>query len=429
MKILTTYISALVAMVFGLSCLTTAATAKEDPLIVAIAANTSDFKTMQPLIEQWSKETGNPVEIIKENTTTYPINFVLAARTGSPHIDVIAFWDFYVGQFYQFLVPLDGSANPAINLSAEDRADFVESAVASYRGHPYLLPFSLDTRMFYYRKDLLEQAGFSKPPATWDELVKVGQALTKDTNGDGVIDQWGFATLGKPGDVFNVYSFLDFLFQAGGQFFDKDGKAAFNSPAGVEALQFFVDLRNKYKIMPQDVTTYDNTPVHTGFLNGTFAMANHWPYMQGMIEGSKLAGKVGYAREPIPADGRHAAVLNAWSFGIMKMSKKQKLAFELIKYVTSKKAGTFEFSKKLDWPLRKSVYASSEARGLVPQGHWDFSQLLFDIARDDGQVVRPPKAAEVGHILGEQIDLAMHGKLTPKEALDAARKKVDALLR
>jgi multiple sugar transport system substrate-binding protein len=428
MRISVTCIKALFAVAFGALCLGNVAAAKEDPLVVALAANTSDYKTMQPLVEQWSKETGHLVEIIKENTTTYPVDYVLAARTGSPHIDVIAFWDFYVGQFYPFLVPLDGSDDPAVNLSAEDKADFIESALAPYHGHPYLLPFSLDTRLFYYRKDLLKEAGFSEPPSTWDELVKVGQALTKDTNGDGVIDQWGFATLGKPGDVFNVYSFLDFLFQSGGQFFDADGKPAFNSPAGVKALQFFIDLRNKYKIMPPDVTTYDNTQVHTGFLNGTFAMVNHWPYMQGMVAGSKLADKVGYAREPIPEDGHHAAVLNAWSFGIMKMSKKKELAFDLIKYVTSKKAGTFEFSKQLDWPLRKSVYDSSSAREVVPQAHWDFSQVLFDIARSDGQVVRPPKAAQVGHILGEQIDLAMQGNLTAQEALDAAKKKIDGLL-
>jgi multiple sugar transport system substrate-binding protein len=423
------YAKALAAAILGTFCFGHAPSAAEDPLIVALAANTSDYKTMQPLVEKWSKETGHPVRIINENTTTYPINYVLAARTGSPHIDVVAFWDFYIGQFNKFLVPLDGSADPDVNLSADDKSDFIQSAFAPYDGHPYLLPFSLDTRLFYYRKDLLEKAGFSKPPATWDELVKVGKALTKDTNGDGVIDQWGFATLGKPGDVFNVYSFLDFLFQAGGKFFDDSGKPAFNSPAGVKALQFFVDLRNKYKIMPPDVTTYDNTPLHTGFLNGTFAMVSHWPYMQGMLAGAKLDGKVGFAREPIPADGHDATVLNAWSFGIMKMSDKKKLAFDLIKYVTSQKAGTFEFSKQLDWPLRNSVYESASARDLVPQTHWDFSQLVFDIARKDGQVVRPPKAAEVGHILGEQIDRAMHGNVTPQEALDTAKQKIDSLLK
>ncbi len=422
------YTKVLAAAILGTFYLGHAASAKEDPLVVALATNTSDYKTMRPLVEKWSKETGHPVQIVKENTSTYPIDYVLAARTGSPHIDVVAFWDFYVGQFYRFLVPLDGSADPQVKLSAADKSDFIKSALAPYHGHPYLLPFSLDTRLFYYRKDLLKKAGFSKPPATWAELVKVGKALTKDTNGDGAIDQWGFATLGKPGDVFNVYSFLNFLFQSGGQFFDADGKPAFNSPAGVKALQFFVDLRNKYKIMPPDVTTYDNTPVHTGFLNGTFAMVNHWPYMQGMIAESKLAGKVGYAREPIPENGDHGAVLNAWSFGIMNMSDKKKLAFDLIKYVTSQKSGTFEFSKKLDWPLRKSVYDSSSAKKVVPQTHWDFSQLVFDIARKDGKVVRPPKAAEVGHILGKQIDLAMHGNVTAKEALDAAQQKIAALL-
>jgi multiple sugar transport system substrate-binding protein len=407
----------------------TYANAKEEPLVVAMVENTSDYKTMRPLVEEWSKKTGHPVKIITENTTTYPVNYVLAARTGSPNIDVIAMWDFFIGQFYSFMEPLDGSDNPKIKLDAADLSDFSEAFMTPFKGHVYVLPFGLDTRLLYYRKDLLEKAGFSEPPKTWSELVKVAQALTKDTNGDGVIDQWGFATLGMPSYVFNTFSFFDFLFQAGGKIFDENGQPAFNSEAGVKALQFFVDLRNKYKVMPPDVTTYDNNPMHTGFLNGSFAMANHWPYMQGMIEQSKLAGKVGYAPEPSMDGRKPATTLNAWSLGIMKMSKQKELAFDLIKYVTNKKSGIFELSKKLDWPLRKSVYSSEAARKLVPENHWEFSKLVFDIANKYGHPVRPLQAAEFGEVLSKAIDLAMHGKATPKEALDQAAQKTKEILR
>src|SRR5690606_13083568 len=122
----------------------------------------------------------------------------------------------------------------------------------------------------YYRTDLLEEAGYTEPPQTWDELVEVAKALTKDVDGDGNIDQWGFVSLGLPGQVFNTYTFFDFLFQNGGQLFNEEGEPAFNSPEGVEALQFMVDLKNVHQVMPPDVVTYDNNEVHEGFLAGTF---------------------------------------------------------------------------------------------------------------------------------------------------------------
>lgn len=424
MKFATICVKALAAITLFTATLGGVAIAQADPLVVALPVNSSDYKTIRPLIEQWSDKTGHSVKILETNTSDYSSTYVLAAHTGSPHIDVVAYWDFYTGQFYHFLVPLDGSADPEIKLGAKDKADFIEAAMKPYRGHIYILPYSLDTRLLYYRKDLLKEAGYSQPPETWNELVEVAQKLTQDTNGDGVIDQWGFATLGKPGDVFNTYTFFDFLFQAGGQIFNAQGEPAFDSQAGVKALQFMVDLRNKYKVMPPDVTTYSNSQVHTGFLSGKFAMVNHWPYLMGMVRDSDLAGKVGYAKEPILEGGSNAAVFNAWGFGIMKMSDQKKLAFDLIKYLTSKQAGIYEFSHMLDWPLRKSVYDSAEARENVPKAHWKFSQLVFDIANNDGHTVRLPRAAEVAQILGAQIDRAMLDEITPKQALDTAAKKI-----
>ena len=44
----------------------------------------------------------------------------------------------------------------------------------------------------FYRTDLFEKAGL-KPPTTVEEFVRVAKSLTADTNGDGKIDQWGFA--------------------------------------------------------------------------------------------------------------------------------------------------------------------------------------------------------------------------------------------
>lgn len=398
-----------------------------DPLVVSLVVNISDYKTMRPLIEKWSAETGNAVEIIETNATDYPTTYVLAAKTKSPRIDVIAFWDYYTSQFAPFLVPLDGSEDKAIDIAAINPDGLIKNAITPYRGHIYSMPFSLDVRLLYYRKDLLAEAGFQSPPSTWDELVKVAQATTKDTDGDGVTDQWGFGFIARP-DAIGM-AFFDFLSQAGGQIVDENGKIAFDSPQGIEALQFMVDLNRKYKVLPPDVTTYDSNGVHTAFLAGKIAMANHWPYMLAMAEGSDLAGKVGYAREPRPANGEYATGVNTWGFGIMQMSDKKRQAWDLLQYLTSQESGTFEFEHLLDWPLRKSVYEAAEARDAVPAQHWEFSQFLFKIADEDGKVSRPPLATEYANIVGAEMDKAMHGKISPADALSQARKKLESRLK
>lgn len=401
----------------------------QDPekITIALVLNTSEYSVVEPLVQQWSEETGIEVEIIEENTQTYPASYVLAATTGSPRLDMIMFWDFYIDQLYPMLTPLDGSFDPAISVSEEDRADFMDIALTDYAGNLYIMPFGLDTRLLYYRTDLLEEAGYTEPPQTWDELVEVAKALTKDVDGDGNIDQWGFVSLGLPGQVFNTYTFFDFLFQNGGQLFNEEGEPAFNSPEGVEALQFMVDLKNVHQVMPPDVVTYDNNEVHEGFLAGTFAMANHWPYLWGMLAGTELEDVVGYAPQAAPEGGESRTTFNRWGFGIPKMSENKEAAWDLIQYLTSAEAGIVEYSAQLDWPMRESVYASPEAQD-IPERHREFSEFVFELTEANSEPVMLPRGGETSQILGEYIDQAMAGAMSPEDALNAAAEQISALL-
>src|SRR4029079_15440341 len=76
--------------------------------------------------------------------------------------------------------------------------------------------------------------GLQAPPATWDEFKKAVVAIKEKTG------QFGYGYDGKGVQAFRYFGF--FLWNAGGDFFTADGKAAFNSDAGVKALAFLVDL-------------------------------------------------------------------------------------------------------------------------------------------------------------------------------------------
>ena len=78
----------------------------------------------------------------------------------------------------------------------------------------------------FYNKKLFEKAGL-QPPKTWSEFVDTAKKLTKDTNGDGKIDQWGVAIEGA-----SITESAHFAFilgrQNGGELFD-GGKPTFDS--------------------------------------------------------------------------------------------------------------------------------------------------------------------------------------------------------
>lgn len=402
-------------------------TNQKKKLTVGVVVNTSDYKTAIVSIKKWAEERGVALDIIEENTQTYASSYVLASKTMNPKYDVIMFWDFYLDQLYPMLTPLDGSMDPNLDVKKIDNGDILKTGYSAYKGHIYNIPYGLDAYVLFYRKDLLAEAGIPVPQ-TWDELISAAQKLTKDVDGDGNIDQWGMATNGISGQVFNTYSFFNYLLTNGGSVVDADGKPMFNSPEGVEALQLMVDMRNKYKVMPPDVITYDNNEIHEGFLSGKFAMVTHWPYVYGMTYGTDIEGKVGYAPIPHSAKGHSATVLNAWSFGIPTMSQNKELAWDLISYLISPEAGAFEFSKRNDWPFRKSAYDLAAKEYTIPADFQAFSNFLFDIANTNSQKIIMARGGETSIILGDYIDMAMTGKMSAKDALDAAARDINNLL-
>jgi multiple sugar transport system substrate-binding protein len=119
------------------------------------------------------------------------------------------------------------------------RADIVPALLelgASYQGKAYGLPIAVGGRGLFVNDALLSAAGYDAPPTDWAGFK---EAITKIHSTTG---EFGFGYDAKGVQAFRYFGF--FLWNNGGDFFDADGKAAFNSDAGVEALTYLVDLAN-----------------------------------------------------------------------------------------------------------------------------------------------------------------------------------------
>jgi putative chitobiose transport system substrate-binding protein len=107
------------------------------------------------------------------------------------------------------------------------------------------IPWYLTSRVTIYNKDLLQKAGVSKPPATYAELAQVARQIKEKTG------KYAFFITLVPEDSGEV---LESLVQMGVELVDAQGKAAFNSPTGKAAFQYWVDFY-KQGLMPKEALT------------------------------------------------------------------------------------------------------------------------------------------------------------------------------
>jgi putative chitobiose transport system substrate-binding protein len=107
------------------------------------------------------------------------------------------------------------------------------------------IPWYLTTRVTIYNQDLLKKAGITAPPATYEELAKVAKTIKEKTG------KYAFFITFSPGDSGEV---LESLVQMGVKLVDEQGKAAFDTPEGLAAFQYWVDLYQQGLLPPEVLT-------------------------------------------------------------------------------------------------------------------------------------------------------------------------------
>jgi putative chitobiose transport system substrate-binding protein len=112
-------------------------------------------------------------------------------------------------------------------------------------GKAFSFPWYLTTNVTIYNQDLLTKAGVLKPPTTYQELAQAAKQIKEKTG------KYALFTTFVPEDSNDV---LESLVQMGVELVDKQGKAAFNTPAGKAAFQYWVDLY-KQGLLPKESLT------------------------------------------------------------------------------------------------------------------------------------------------------------------------------
>jgi putative chitobiose transport system substrate-binding protein len=112
-------------------------------------------------------------------------------------------------------------------------------------GKTFGLPWYLTTNVTIYNQELLEQAGISDPPNTYEELAQVAQQVRENTG------KYAFFKTFVPEDSAEV---LQSFVQMGVELIDDQGNAAFNTPEGTAVFQYWTDLYQQ-GLLPREVLT------------------------------------------------------------------------------------------------------------------------------------------------------------------------------
>jgi len=389
-------------------------------------------------IEAWEKKTGIKVNVLEMAFPPIYDKIVTVLSTGDPSIDVIAGSDFWTIDFAAagWLEPLKGKAiEEAIAQYPKDI-----QATCIYKGKIYGAPGGNMLQVFYYRTDLLKEAGLTRPPKTWEEVIEVGKKLTVDKDGDGNVDQWGIVHAGLPEWEFGHFV-QTLAHQLNGGLFDKQGRVTVNGPAMVKALQTICDFRNKYKISPPGVNTYGSGDVLMAFKSGKAAMAVTTTFMIKELDapGSAIKGKWAISILPTFEGGRESTTYITTPLNLNKASKNKYWAMDFISFYASAKGQIEEMiyepgnvalmPNAYDHPLVKNPPSDALAAFNLTLEKWT---EIMKVLRDSSKI------AEVEHYINQdqidrmwwtEINNALSGNTTPKETLDHAAARILAFIK
>ena len=147
------------------------------------------------------------------------------------------------------------------SLIGQEEGDFLGGFYEShielcrYKGRTYALPDTVQAVVPMYNMKLFREAGLDpdKFPTDYDEFLESLKKLTKDTNGDGRIDQWGISVVGDKTSSFFM-RFCNVFWSFGGDFMNEDMTASYlNNPDSIAGFKYYIELYTKHGVIPPGI--------------------------------------------------------------------------------------------------------------------------------------------------------------------------------
>jgi len=292
------------------------------------------------------------------------------------------------------------------------------------QGELYALPWYLTARITLANRQLLQQAGYNKPPSRWEEVPAYAERIKQRTGKYAL-----FVTVVPDGSA----ELLESMVQMGVELVDSRHRARFNSGPGRRAFALWTDLYRR-GLLPREVVSQGFQRAIELYQSGELAQVASGAEFLNTIQTN--APRVAAATEPFPplvgADG--AANVAVMNLAVSRQTSRPKEAVDLALFLTNP-ANQLRFARAArvlpsSQPALKAIEAelALASRSGVKADLVQKARLLSAQTLSHAKVLVPadPGVKRLQAIIYGQLQRAMLGELSSAAALAAAEKEWNA---
>jgi len=307
--------------------------------------------------------------------------------------------------------PVDLSVFGASSL-ADLEKQFIPGTLRTmiYNGQLYYMPSEVSVIALFYNKTMLETLGYSKPPATWEDMVAIGRKIrNRDVSG-----QYTRVIMGNP----DTWIGSDFLWptvmrQNGVDWVDIQGRANFLHPKAVEALTTYNTLFTAGIVPNVNAYSYFNEGKALAKIGGSYEVFD--------LTQKKLPFELAAAPLPQLQDGKRVSLAYAFGNFVLSTAKNQKLAWEVIKFFSGPERAAAWFERALFIPWQGKWLNDVVARYPI------YIPFIAEFNYAQAQILHP-NWSDISKAIKEAQQSIIDGKQSVGQALAEANSKIQIAL-
>jgi multiple sugar transport system substrate-binding protein len=377
--------------------------------------------SVQRLIERFNRENGDGISVrLREMPADSGQHFDqlnTEFQSGESGIDVIGGDVIWPAQF---------AANGYIadlsdRFPESERRAFLPATIEAntYEGAIYGVPWYTDAGMLYYRLDLLERAGYSAPPATWDELKEQARAVQEDAG-----TRYGFVFQGADYEG-GVVNGLEYIWTSGGDVLEGD-RVIIDSPEATRGLEIERSMVAD-GIAPEGVSQYKEQESATIFLGGDAVFMRNVPRMYALAsdpaESEIEPAVIGVAPLPVAEEGlRSYSSLGGWNLFLNSNSQNADAAWEFMRFMSAPEQQKVRSVEGSVLPARRALYEDEEVLQKV---------RVAELGREAIRNTRPrpvsPFYSDMSLRMAEGFATSLRGEAPPDEVLGTLRRELEEI--
>ncbi|MEL4505582.1 sugar ABC transporter substrate-binding protein [Luteococcus sp. H138] len=296
-----------------------------------------------------------------------------------------------------------------------DNAKFFEGAQKTnvVDGATYGVPWYVETRCVYYRKDLATKAGITETPTDWDGLKALAKAYKEKAGAKVGLNL-------QPGGQGAWQTYAPMMWSNGGKLMSEDAKTfTLDDPKNVEALTYYQSyftegLANK---------AISSSPAEADFANGVAPMFISGPWMMAAVEkaGGGDSFKDKYGVFTMPKKESSASFVGGANLGVFKNTKNRDAAWKLVQFLTEKETQLKWYKSSTDLPSVKDAWEDPSLKS---------DEKLSVFGEQLKTAYAPPSIGTWEQVAGKmdaQVEKVCKSGLAPAEALKTAQTEATSI--